>query len=86
MTVEFGPTLPREMQYNQSTEAPADIIERARIRWNRRAIPPGYVLVPEEPTEEMVDAAERINWKDSDVRGNFINQWQAMIAAAAKEK
>jgi hypothetical protein len=37
---------------------------------------------PVVPTKEMIDAAERIDWADSDVRGNIINMWQAMTAAA----
>ena len=36
----------------------------------------------QEPTKAMIDAAERINWSDSDVRGNIVNMWQAMCAAA----
>jgi hypothetical protein len=36
----------------------------------------------QEPTKEMIDAAERIDWADSDVRGNIVNMWQAMLAAA----
>lgn len=41
------------------------------------------VAQPEqEPTKAMIDAAERINWSDSDVRGNIVNMWQAMYAVA----
>lgn len=36
----------------------------------------------QEPTKEMIDAAERIDWADSDVRGNIVNMWQAMLAEA----
>ena len=36
----------------------------------------------DEPTKEMIDAAERIDWSDSDVRGNIVNMWQAMCSAA----
>ena len=36
----------------------------------------------EEPTKAMIDAGERIDWSDSDVRGNIVNMWQAMSAAA----
>lgn len=36
----------------------------------------------QEPTKAMIDAAERIDWSDSDVRGNIVNMWQAMLAAA----
>ena len=40
---------------------------------------------PAVPTKEMIDAAERIDWADSDVRGNIINIWQAMTAAAPEK-
>lgn len=46
------------------------------------AVSEGYVLVPIEPTRGMLDAAERIDWSNSDVRGNCCNQWNAMLAAA----
>lgn len=38
--------------------------------------------VQQEPTKAMIDAAERIDWSDSDVRGNIVNMWQAMCAVA----
>lgn len=38
-----------------------------------------------EPTKEMIDAAERIDWSDSDVRGNIVNMWQAMCAAQPEQ-
>jgi len=36
----------------------------------------------QEPTKAMIDAAEHLDWSDADVRGNIVNMWQAMIAAA----
>jgi hypothetical protein len=45
------------------------------------AVNGGYKLVPIEPTLEMLDAAERIDWSDEDVRGNCCNQWNAMLSA-----
>ena len=36
----------------------------------------------QELTKAMIDAAERIDWADSDVRGNIVNMWQAMCSAA----
>lgn len=36
----------------------------------------------QEPTKAMIDAAERIDWADADVRGNIVNMWQAMCAVA----
>jgi hypothetical protein len=58
---------------------PADL-NRHPQRWK-----PLYATPPaaqQEPTKEMIDAAERIDWADSDVRGNIVNMWQAMLAAA----
>jgi hypothetical protein len=33
----------------------------------------------------MIDAAERIDWSDSDVRGNIVNMWHAMTAASPEK-
>lgn len=41
--------------------------------------------VQQEPTKAMIDAAERIDWSDSDVRGNIVNMWQAMLALAEQQ-
>jgi hypothetical protein len=69
---------------------PAPHNEQAIIDFARRilaaAIPEGMVLVPNEPTEAMIDAAEKLDWANNDVRGNCCNQWQAMIAAATEDK
>lgn len=40
------------------------------------------VVVPVEATKAMLDAAERLDWTNEDVRSNCINMWQAMISAA----
>jgi len=45
----------------------------------------GMAIVPVEPTGEMIDAAERVDWSESDTKASIINMWQAMLAAA-KEK
>ena len=50
------------------------------------SVPEGWKLVPVEPTELMVGVAERIDWASPDIRGNVINQWQAMLAAAPQPK
>lgn len=50
------------------------------------AVPDGYALVPVEPTREMLDAAERIDWSNADIRGNCCNQWHALLAAAQEAK
>lgn len=45
-------------------------------------IPEGWVLVPTDPTREMLDAAESVDWGNEDIRGNCCNQWNVMLAAA----
>jgi hypothetical protein len=42
----------------------------------------GWKLVPVEPTEEMIDKAEDLDWSDDDVRGNCYRQWRVMVATA----
>jgi hypothetical protein len=49
------------------------------------ALPAAPVPLTNAPTKEMIDAAERIDWADSDVRGNIVNMWQAMCAAAPSQ-
>lgn len=51
-----------------------------------KGVQPGMVMVPREPTEAMLDAAEKLDWSNEDVRGNCCNQWYAMIAAAEREQ
>ena len=41
----------------------------------------GMAIVPVEPTDEMVDYAERMDWSIPDSRAVVINIWQAMLAA-----
>jgi len=50
------------------------------------SIPDGWKLVPIEPTPEMIDAAEYVDWGDADVRGSCINAWDRMLAAAPEAK
>lgn len=49
-------------------------------------IPPGWVLVPEDATQEMVAAAEAVDWTGGDGDEDAVthNVWQAMLAAAPK--
>ena len=49
-------------------------------------IPERWKLVPIEPTPEMIDAAEYVDWGDADVRGSCINAWDRMLAAAPEAK
>ncbi|MBQ0604594.1 hypothetical protein J7S78_33095, partial [Klebsiella oxytoca] len=52
-------------------------------------VPPGYVVVPKEPTDEMIAAA--MNCKDVLFNSDdsfciqFVNIYEAMLAAAPKE-
>jgi hypothetical protein len=40
------------------------------------------LLVPRDPTDAMLDAAERVNFDNEDERGMACNLWSAMLAAA----
>ena len=42
------------------------------------AVPPGYVLVPVEPTQAMIDAMQSSGW--------MLANYRAMLAAAQGEK
>ena len=50
------------------------------------SVPEGWKIVPIEPTPEMIDAAEYVDWGDADVRGSCINAWDRMLAAAPDAK
>ena len=39
-------------------------------------------VAPVDPTPEMIDAADSVNWCDGDTRGSVINMWHRMLAAA----
>jgi hypothetical protein len=44
--------------------------------------PSGWKVAPVDPTPEMIDAADSVNWCDGDTRGSAINMWHLMLAAA----
>lgn len=50
-----------------------------------RAYLSGMAIVPVEPTEEMIDAAEQVDWSKADTKASIINMWQAMLAAAKEQ-
>lgn len=49
-----------------------------------RTTPEGFALVPVEPTKAMLDAAEKLDWGNEDIRGNCCNMFMAMMAVADK--
>lgn len=42
----------------------------------------GKVLVPVEATQEMIEAADKVDFTNEDTEASIINMWQAMLAAA----
>ncbi|HBT3849069.1 TPA: hypothetical protein MBK66_001550 [Klebsiella pneumoniae] len=66
-----------------------EIMERLLSACNSPAIPDGYVMVPKEPTDEMIAAAmncEDVLFNSDDSFGvQFVNIYEAMLAAAPKE-
>lgn len=57
-------------------------LARAAVEADRaQRVPDGWKLVPVDPVRSMVDAAERVDWADSDVRGNIYNMWNVMLAS-----
>ncbi len=49
---------------------------------NLRALFAGKVLVPVEATQEMIEAADKVDFTNEDTEASIINMWQAMLAAA----
>lgn len=49
---------------------------------NLRALFEGKVLVPVEATQEMIEAADKVDFTNEDTEASIINMWQAMLAAA----
>jgi hypothetical protein len=51
----------------------------------REYLPDGWVIVPIEPTEEMIQAAFRTTASEwSDPVGHFVSHYKAMITEAQK--
>lgn len=66
--------------------------ENLIANWNRRAAPEGFVMVPVEPTDEMIEAslirvpiAKRIN-PGQHLRIYGARAWDAMLAARPQEQ
>ena len=47
-----------------------------------RAAPAGWELVPEDATEEMVRATDKVNFANADADGTMHNVWNVMLAAS----
>ena len=58
--------------------------KRAELFAHLRTTPEGFALVPVEPTKAMLDAAEKLDWGNEDIRGNCCNMFMAMMAVADK--
>lgn len=75
-----------EVTYHEQHEACGRVITDDRPPKPAPSIPEGWKLVPIEPTPEMIDAAEYVDWGDTDVRGSCINAWDRMLAAAPESR
>ncbi|ENS5646158.1 hypothetical protein ACE1SS_001771 [Klebsiella pneumoniae] len=66
-----------------------EIMERLLSACNPPVIPDGYVMVPKEPTDEMIAAAmnceDVLFNSDDSFYVQFVNIYAAMLAAAPKE-
>lgn len=66
-----------------------EIMERLLSACNPPVIPDGYVMVPKEPTDEMIAAAmnceDVLFNSDDSFCVQFVNIYEAMLAATPKE-
>lgn len=49
-------------------------------------LPEGYVIVPVEPTEAMVEAGEECEYFEGEQEATCADLWEAMIQAAQEEE
>ena len=78
----------RELVFNlQKPLHTADQLTEAYEAGKRDAVPEGLVLVPKEPTEEMLIAGRETpcTASDEDWRDDYVDVYKSMIAAAPKE-
>lgn len=69
--------------YNAKTEAARKaVIEALSGVQALSAAPAGWKLVPEDATEEMVRATDKVNFANADTDGTMHNVWNVMIAAS----
>lgn len=71
-----GPEVHHDTKSDDQQAAEVDSHRRAIEAWNTRAAPPGYVLVPVEPTTEMWRAA-----RECGAYPSLGDQYRAMLAA-----
>ena len=68
--------------YNAKTEAARNaVIEALSEVQALSAAPAGWKLVPEDATEEMVRATDKVNFANADTDGTLHNVWNVMLAA-----
>ena len=69
--------------YNAKTEAARKaVIEALSGVQALSAAPAGWKLVPEDATEEMVRATDKVNFANADTDGTMHNVWNVMLAAS----
>ena len=69
--------------YNARTEAARKaVIEALSGVQALSAAPAGWKLVPEDATEEMVRATDKVNFANADTDGTMHNVWNVMLAAS----
>ena len=71
--------------YSDGLEEWKTKVEYMFVAWQARA-PEGYVVVPKEPTERMLDAARRRQWDDlsSPLEDMDMLKYKAMLEAVEK--
>lgn len=71
--------------YVQRLPSKSDCEQEAIAAWNRRAVPEGFVLVPVEPTEEMLAAGSE-GWYEATMGSMIRDMYKAMIEKAQEKK
>lgn len=64
---------------------PAGWLMTAPVQADESPRPAGWKAVPVDPTPEMIDAADSVDWRDDDTRGSVINMWNCMLAVAPEQ-
>lgn len=63
-----------------------DAMRHAVRAIERAIVPPGYVLVPSEPTRKMLEAVDSMADDKYVARGRAMDAWDRMLAARPKEE